>query len=332
MTPSPFQRLWRASWVAVAFGLLFFPRPTPTFWRGPASSSPDCQDLFTTFCQDADLPISTDPTGEVWSENEAFDRLQTLRKTLSPQKLMRTLYSDRRVLEIRRTERWVRQEILRWIERQMSSSLNLRDRKELRQRILAVRLEIPSSLPQSPELLVHGAFYESHKQGRPWLSQIRLGGAYVLGTTSQSNWVFTLAHEFAHSIDPCELRASGWTPPALEKLNGCLLGSGVVQMPNDRHECLTRDQLSEVFADWLATEILVAWLEHYGKEYPTPQRWALVRNSVRDLCPPPNSDFDSEWHPETRTRINRILGENAKIRNYLGCPPSEQKTCRTDDQ
>ena len=316
----------------LGFGLLLYPVPTPTGWRGLASSSPDCQDLFTTFCQDSALPSSTDPTGAVWSENEAFDRLQTLRRQLSPQQLMARIYSHDRVIEIRKTEQWVRQEILRWIERQMGSSLNLRDRKELRQRILAVRLEIPSSLPQPPVLLEHGAFYESHKQGKLGLSQIRLGGAYVLGTTSQSNWVFTLAHEFAHSIDPCELRASGWTPPAFERLNGCLLESGVIQTPNDRHECVTRDQLSEVFADWLATEILVAWLDQYGREYPTPQRWALVRNSVRDLCPPPNSDYDSEWHPESRTRINRILGENPKVRNYLGCPRSDQKTCRTDDQ
>jgi hypothetical protein len=319
--------------------------------RGPAVARfPDarCADFFQAICsEERPQPGSAfpDPTGEMLEEREALQSVASLiqSETSNPHSWIERLYSPERVRKVREIEGWVKQALLRWIREGGGGALSVRDQKELLTRVGLTKVEFPN--PQrgyagDPELLIqHGAFYEVLKKPGSALQRIRLGGAYVFGTGSRYNWIFTLAHEFAHSFDPCELRASGWTPPAFERLNSCLIAGGVVQTPPGRRECLQQDQLSEAFADWIAAEILFKGLMEFGSEYPSPQRWAAVSNSVRDLCPsreavgPADSDNDdSEWHPIAQTRINGLLGQHPGIRAYLGCPPPDQSTCRLGDQ
>ncbi len=331
-------------WTCLAAGAVFlFPNSsefTPSARRTPSSSPSSagasaCKSFEKRFCGEDAEP---DPTGEVLSEEDAELEVQLLIQE-RPDWISR-VYSTERIRRILEVERWVRKRLLGWISQQHSEGyLSLRDRNELLGRIQSTKLEFPDprrGFPGEPELLLeHGAFFEQGIRGGKSFRRIRLGGPFVLGTSSRFNLAFTLAHELAHSIDPCTLRTSGWTPPALERLSACLLDQGLVELGDQRRECILHDQLSETFADWLATELLAQALEDWGSDYPEPQRWAAVGNSVRDLCEAPDlagEKNDSAWHPSARVRIERILGGHPRIRQYLGCALVDQKACRLGDR
>lgn len=308
--------------------------------RAPASvlslsGSGACRSLHKQVCSNESEP---DPTGELMEEEDAELEVQRLIQERSD--WIAQIYSPERIRRISEMERWVRRKMLAWISQQHADGiLSLRDRNELTARIQSTRLEFPDlqrGFLDEPELMLeHGAFFEQGVRAGKSFRRIRLGGPFVLGTTSRFNLAFTLAHELAHSIDPCTLRSTGWTPPALERLSACLMDQGLVDLGDQRRECSLRDQLSETFADWLAAEILSQALEAWGSDYPEDQRWAAVVNSIRDLCEVPDLSVeknDSAWHPSPKIRIDRILGRHPRIRRYLGCAPVDQKACRLGDR
>lgn len=315
------------------------PRPTGERSPGSASGTPetglDCDELFEEFCGGAGAGPEPggelrDPTGRFVDEEQAEEQVRSLR--LSHTDWISRIYTPSRRQNLSEIQQWVRSRLVAWVKAQGDPVFSSRDRRELLARIRGVEVDFPdpvSGFRGENELLgEHSAFYEQGRSGSLSFRRIRLGGAYVLGVSSLYNLVFTLAHETAHSIDPCELRRSGWTPPALERLNACFLQEGLVQVPDSRQECRHDDQLSETFADWLAVEVLVQALEKNGARYTEAERRASVRNSIRDLC----TQNDSQWHPHARVRIERVLGAHPGIRRYLGCPASDQKTCRLGDR
>jgi hypothetical protein len=284
-----------------------------------------CRRLFDEFCRsqpDFGIGTFTDPTGEVWldSESEA-----AIREIQSAQKdWIASVFSEKRKSRIMEIERWVKAELSRWIEEQ--PAFLPRDRRELLSRIQATRLDFPSpqlGYPNEPELLLSSqATYERLESDSQSPRRLRFGGAYVLGTSSRFNLVFTIAHELAHAIDPCELRSTGWAIPAFDRLGACFITAGLAATPRSRVECRRNDQLSEAFADWVAVRISSRALRQWGSEYPEPQRWAAVGNSIRDLCEEDHLVGESETHPSPRVRIEKILGTDPEIRTYLGCAAS----------
>jgi hypothetical protein len=148
-----------------------------------------------------------------------------------------------------------------------------------------------------------------------------------LNISSWFNLVFSMAHEFSHAIDPCEMEVSGTVPRAYPKLIACFARAG--WLPPDRTKCGENELVSEVFADWLAGEVLSAALANSDREYTLEQKVRSAVNSVRDLCEEAVGVdvLTFQNHPTPEIRIGRLFGGNAKIRRVLGCAPAAAPSC-----
>jgi hypothetical protein len=219
---------------------------------------------------------------------------------------------------------WVRHTLIRFIEKQPDQIFTATEKRQLKKRLNNTRLDLPSRsspYPDEPDLLTKSdVFYEGLTGSK---MRLRIGGAYPLSVRSWFNFVFTMAHELAHAIDPCEIRSAGQSYPAYERLSACFLRSGWLAAPNNRSECGHNDQLSEIFADWVAVQISEQALRSYSTEFQGLQILAAASNAVRDLCEEDDevSEEDILLHPPAKVRINKIFGKNPKIREVLGCAP-----------
>ena len=101
------------------------------------------------------------------------------------------------------------------------------------------------------------------------------------------------------------------------------MNEGLVARRALRQECGQRDQLSETFADWVAVQITAEALKSFAAEFTGSHLSNAATNAVRDLCEQEDGpeEFDLEFHPEPRIRIERIFGESPKVREVLGCEP-----------
>lgn len=222
---------------------------------------------------------------------------------------------------------WVLRAIERFIERQPSEIFTSREKKQLRARLRATQFQLPppASLYQDePDLLTRsGAFYERTPDNK---MRFRIGGGYILAARSRFNIINTLAHELAHAIDPCEILDAHLSFPAYDRLTACFLKTKLIATPKNRSECGAHDQLSEAFADWVATQIVSEYLSQFATEFRGAQIVNAARNSVRDLCDDeeePQDPSDLEFHPSARVRIEKIFGAHPTIRHLLGCEPDE---------
>ena len=218
--------------------------------------------------------------------------------------------------------RWVKNNIEQFINQQPSAVFTSHEKQLIIARLKKTKLELPppaSVYADEPDLLTKNEIYYERTLGGKM--RLRVGGAYVFVAKSWFNIVFTLAHELAHSIDPCEIRAVRLSFPAYDRLTACFLQNGLIATRNNRFECGANDQLSETFADWVAVQITANALKLYSTEFRGPQIIDAARNSVRDLCEQETdaSDVGTEFHPSPSIRISKIFGDNPAIRSLLGC-------------
>jgi hypothetical protein len=207
--------------------------------------------------------------------------------------------------------------MIRFIERQSQSIFNASEKLTLINRIKRTQLILPppaSVYQDDPQLLTKSeVFYERDVHGNLF---IKVGGAYVLFAKSWFNQIFTFAHELGHSIDPCEIRTEALSFPAYNRLSACFIDHKLVTLRTDRTECGKNDQLSETFADWIAVQLTAQSLKTFSTEFQGTMMTNAIRNSVRDLC---DEEFDAEFHPSPRVRIEDILGKHPEIQRILGC-------------
>jgi hypothetical protein len=161
-------------------------------------------------------------------------------------------------------------------------------------------------------------FYERLLNG---VMRLRVGGAYLLANRSWFNLVFTLSHELAHAIDPCEIRAALLSFPAYANLSACFFQQKWIVLSKSRVECGENDQLSEIFADWIAVKLTAEALKVFSTEFDQNQIRRAAKNSVRDLCEQEDDplEIDTQFHPHPRIRIGIILGYQSEIRSLIGC-------------
>jgi hypothetical protein len=240
--------------------------------------------------------------------------------------LARTVFTPERRGRIEVAYHWVQNRIELFIDSQPERVFTLREKKQLKQRIQKTQLEIPppaSVYADEPDLLTkNDVFYERTADGKMRMS---VGGAYLFTAKSWCNMVFTMAHELGHAIDPCEIRSVRLSFPAYDRLTACFLKTGLVAMTKTRSECSDNDQLSEVFADWLGSEITSEALKTFATEFHGSQLVNSTTNAVRDLCEEDDGDdIDTVTHPSPRVRIDRIFGNQPIIRSILGCSTSAQ--------
>lgn len=295
----------------------------------PSLKAKYCRNPYGTTCS-TPWP-SYDPTGkvqpDVTAEVLALRHLRDLiRKNPSwtssqiEEELALKLYTPKRRAYIEDAFNWVTKNMALYIEQKSNGSFSPEERESLVRRISEIELEIPPPAQvysDAPELLTKNTiYYERTADGR---LRLRIGGAYLLNATSWYNLVFTFAHEVAHAIDPCETKHAHITPRAYEALVSCFVKVGWVQ--SDRAHCGQGEQISEVFADWMASEIAARAIKARGSQYTETEKVKAAINLSRDLCEQSTSpdSLSMMSHQNPRTRIESILGRNPSLRESLEC-------------
>lgn len=249
-----------------------------------------------------------------WNSNQVDDELA--RRVYTPKKRRRLIGAYR----------WVEREMIRFIDRQNETVFSKKEKAQLKKHIRKLKLQLPppaSIYSDQPDLLTkNDVYYERLPDGA---TRLRIGGAYLFTVKSWFNIVFTLAHEMAHAIDPCEIRLNRLSFPAYDRVSACFMEQGWIAARKTRSECGENDQLSETFADWLAVHIVGEALRKYGTEFDRAQMILAAANSVRDLCDQEEAhqEPDLMYHPAPRTRIERIFGGNPVIQKVLGCEAAQ---------
>ncbi|MBX9766716.1 MAG: hypothetical protein K2X47_05545 [Bdellovibrionales bacterium] len=315
-----------------------YPSSLPLSLATPKSESAAiCRDFYQTVCE---FESRKDPTGRVPQRYEGevkvlrrFERLNRDYPEMSRDQideiLVREIYTPERLELLRGLEQVIKTSVKKFVSLRLPGSPQ--QKYKLNDILGKVRLELPppaSVYSDEKSLLTSDeSFYYRSKIGG---QKIRMGGALVDSVSSRYNLVFTLAHEMAHSISPCELKAFHLgLAPVQEFLTCTGQASPLV--------CREGSTLSEVFSDWVATQILVALIQKDLKQKKIQQKdlISVVVNSVRDLCPTSGEHVDepsaarglSSDHPSPRQRMNGIVAQHPVLRGLLGCqqeePPEE---------
>jgi hypothetical protein len=321
------------------------PEPTPND-RAPAASAPltsyastpppICNRFYETVCQKRGAP--RDPTGIVRPDldgeilalriyEEIIHKHPDWASDQVDEELVKRVYTPKRLDRVREAHAWVRAALERYLQAQPERILSAEDKTRLIARVQAVKLDLPppaSAYADEPDLFTkNDVYYERTSDGT---IRMRVGGAYLFTAKSRFNLIFTVAHEFAHSIDPCELKASGLEIKAYHNLTACFRDRQYVSRAPNILECSEGDQTSETFADWIAVQVTAEALKSETVGYTSAQLVSSATNAVRDLCEQDDStrEVDVYTHPEPRVRIEHLFGNQAEIRAVLGCPALAQ--------
>ncbi len=290
-----------------------------------------CASIYQHVCQPRGL--TRDPTGYIHSDLDGEKKAREIYKSIilkhpdwTPEQvdeeLVHTVYDPRNRARIISAFHWVRQKMEKFIDAQPEDVLTPLEKFHLKFRIQKTKLLLPppaSLYADEPDILLRSeVFYERMLDGK---MDLRVGGAYLFVAKSWFNLVFTMAHELAHSIDPCEVRSVRMSLPAYDQLEACFLQNQVITHSRFRDKCGNNDQLSEAFADWVAVQVTVEALKLYSTEFDHNQILRSARNAVRDLCEQEDEEPETESHPSPHTRIETIFGQNPALRQLLGCEP-----------
>ncbi|MBC7692431.1 MAG: hypothetical protein H7222_11770 [Methylotenera sp.] len=299
--------------------------------KGKTSSQQLCRSFHQVICRKRGE--TRDPSGYVRRDIEGeVETLHIFEETMTQhpdwtreqvyEELTQKIYTPEKVKRVRGAFSWVKQSLERFIEKQPAKVFSPLEKAILVARLNNVELSLPPPAhiyDDDPDLITKsGVYYEMFPDGK---ARLRVGGAYLTSVTSWFNIIYTVSHELAHAIDPCELREGGVTVPAYQRLAGCFLKTGLVASRETRAECGHDDQLSEVFADWMAAQVAGDTLRRFATEFDAQQLRHAVVNSVRDLCEQDDSlsELDLTFHPSPEIRIEKIFGNNPAIRATLGC-------------
>ncbi|MEW6057702.1 MAG: hypothetical protein AB1540_13915 [Bdellovibrionota bacterium] len=289
-----------------------------------------CVDLHTYVCALASLE---DPTGNVRRDEEGevevlriYENIIRSNKKLSSQQidelLVKQVYTPERTRKLRDLFEKAKAGLVHFIDSQPFQALSEYEKQILRARVEKVRLELPppaSVYSDERDLFTRNeVYYERTSDG---VVRIRIGGALLFTIESKFNLAFTLAHELAHAIDPCELISDKIDILSYQDLASCF-GAPLETLVT---ECSPKGKLSEIFADWAATHVVAEILAEAAPRFTLTQVRSAVFNTVRDLC---RDDYDelresnsglSSSHPNVSFRVNRIFAQHPGIRKLLGC-------------
>ncbi len=145
----------------------------------------------------------------------------------------------------------------------------------------------------------------------------------------------TLAHEIAHSFDPCNWQTIEKDRPyPFQSMLSCLRSSSSVSAsvqndPSFAGKCSTKDnvvndQIGESFSDWVGSEVLLDCERELGT--PTEKLGDAVTKNVQWMVSNTVSAIaqESTWdvHPKLSDRFNKIYFANPQIRSAFGCKPA----------
>ncbi|WP_413584669.1 hypothetical protein [Bdellovibrio sp. HCB274] len=314
----------------------------PTAERTPAGKASDlfCSKGYETICKS---PPVADPTGETSLDYRGEIRaLRILRRIVRSNpgwtteqienELVQQIYTEPRKQNLIRIFETVRGQMLEYVHQQPARVFSDYDKSVLEQRIRQVQLDLPvnrETYSDATDLYTKSEiYYESNNEG---LMRIRVGGAYVLNTTSEFSIVFTMAHELAHAIDPCSLKSAQINYRAYDELVGCFVDSQWIT--REEAQCGNKDKTSEVFADWMGAEILARSIKN-RPNYSLQDKVNASINAVRDLCDDSlgYEKVNLDYYPTDVIRVKSIFSKNGLLRKELQCAgttaPPAQPYCR----
>ncbi len=169
---------------------------------------------------------------------------------------------------------------------------------------------------------------------------VKVCDGFLLGNSSEFAVAFALAHEITHSIDTCHI--NDVTPYSqtdkqsqarseksyplkglIEKLrtdkniqakrNGAWDNLGFCQK-----EGFKKDQINESVADWMAAEVLPAYVAN--KNLTAEQIRAGYANALKSECRN-KRDVHFDTHLDLKIRMNGIILGNLKIKDQMVCSP-----------
>lgn len=314
------------------------PPPSP-----PAPKPPqrNCEGSYNFICQ-GDLP-KNDPTGHVGlGFHGEIKALRTLRNIVRShpdwtsekieEELVSEIYTQERRQKTLEVFTLVRSTLHAFIEKLPSHTLSNDEKIHLRSRLDRVELQLPppaSMYADAADLFTKNeVYYQRTGDGN---IRLRVGGAYLLNASSLYNAAFTFAHELAHSIDPCELEIANLKPAIYQPLIQCFVEAGWVEA--DRSVCGPKEQVSEAFSDWVATQVVADILKQQSSGYSRKQKLISAVNAVRDLCEQ-SSGIDRlvlSHHQSPEIRINSIFSTHPQVASFLDCRPLTQNNyCQFD--
>ncbi len=288
-----------------------------------------CQNPYQTTCNQR-WP-SVDPSGQVRPDVSGEVRALRMMRTMVQENpnwtadqvqenLAIMIYTDQRRERALKVFNWAKAQILQWVA-EKSDVFNDIERQALVERIQAVTLSMPPPAREYAEavdlITKNAVYYERTSAGE---LRLRVGGAYLMSTTSWYNMVFTFAHEIAHAIDPCEMKSFGLVPRSYNSLIQCFVDTDWIE--EERRNCGSLEQVSEVFADWVASEIFSRALSQWSVDYTPEEKISAAINSTRDLCEQSveGHTLNLSYHQGPKTRIGKILGQRPELQTILSCP------------
>jgi hypothetical protein len=165
-------------------------------------------------------------------------------------------------------------------------------------------------------------------------------GIAKLGT-SEYGLAFMIAREMANFVGPCgstrgknvpvfKYNSPGRTEESEKQFPfkgvlSCLRGKNSLYaqrgMGLSRESvvlCDKSDQISESFADWLATEAMSDYIPKFFSKHSKQERKVGITTLMRSQCMP-GAGMELADRPPVEERFNRILLSNPDIRDQLGC-------------
>lgn len=276
--------------------------------------------------------FTKDPTGTLGSDVDGEVRaFRILRSVIRShpnwtsveveKELVRRIYNEKRVEKIKQAFDLSKRFIKEVLQTQPLGTFSENELKMLVERLdlLILELPIPASLyKDSADLFTKNQIY--YQRTGAGVTKIRVGGAFLINSSSLFNLVFSTAHEVAHAIDPCEMEHIHMVPKAYEQVMTCFQENAWV--PPVKLECGRNDRVSEVFADWIAAQATGLFMREAIVDYEPVQKIAAATNATRDLCAQGLVGEKSSYrlHQTPSTRIEEIFAGQPFVRSALGCP------------
>lgn len=192
-----------------------------------------------------------------------------------------------------------------------------------------------------------GAFNTKMEDGKKVITYC---GGNFRENGSSFNLAYLLAHEFTHSIDPCNFR-----PKDISKVERSFLESqhpfsnviACLRSPDSvgadwsedfykqnvpSQTLCVEDQIGESFSDWMAAEVVPDFIakrypklstENYKQGFMNISRTLKCNEAIKHTG-------RVEEHPRPEARINNLMMANRKIRKAVGCGEIETAKVQCD--
>lgn len=197
------------------------------------------------------------------------------------------------------------------------------------------------------ERYIQNAYYDGDRNDFHYCN-----GMGLLGQ-SESAQIWTIAHELAHSIDPCNIAKK--TEQGLQVMQYTKKSEGALgehpfaaALQCLRHTqsvgakpikdstvpfCSNSDQITEAFADLLAGEVVANHLQAKQKQSSQSKEQIRIQmqSAVESICEDGDShttENQPDEHPTAELRINRLFLANKALRDLSGCLAEDQKQQR----